>query len=184
MDSKRLKVKMTVSAQLQRAIHDTSRWIRILSSGTIGHKKKNWYALGVWTYTDLMVRLQLSCHRLGSIRYHDVSRWIDDALHPQFSILPDMYTILSINTSSQIYELNLSFYLLKENTLLECIKHQTKLSLAQKTTGAFRTNTQNTKYLTLTGLTARWKRLMWFLKLVVLPPAYFICAWHDLHQRF
>ncbi len=25
---------------------------------------------------------------------------------------------------------------------------------------------------------------MWFLKLVVLPPAYFICAWHDLHQRF
>ncbi len=29
-----------------------------------------------------------------------------------------------------------------------------------------------------------WKRLMWFLKLVVLPPAYFICVWHDLHQRF
>ncbi len=25
---------------------------------------------------------------------------------------------------------------------------------------------------------------MWFLKLVVLPPAYFICAWHDLHQLF
>ncbi len=25
---------------------------------------------------------------------------------------------------------------------------------------------------------------MWFLKLVVLPPVYFICAWHDLHQRF
>ncbi len=25
---------------------------------------------------------------------------------------------------------------------------------------------------------------MWFLKLVVLPPAYFICAWHDLHQQF
>ncbi len=25
---------------------------------------------------------------------------------------------------------------------------------------------------------------MWFLKLVLLPPAYFICAWHDLHQRF
>ncbi len=25
---------------------------------------------------------------------------------------------------------------------------------------------------------------MWFLKLVVLPPAYFICVGHDLHQRF
>ncbi len=40
---------------------------------------------------------------------HDIliSRCIDDALHPQFSILLHMYTILSINTSSQIYELNL-----------------------------------------------------------------------------
>ncbi len=54
-----------------------------------------------WSYGS--VRLRLSCHRFGSIRYHDASRWIDDALHPQFSILLHMYTILSINTSSQIY---------------------------------------------------------------------------------
>ncbi len=36
----------------------------------------------MWTYTDLTVRLRLSCHRFGSIRYHDASQWIDDALHP------------------------------------------------------------------------------------------------------
>ncbi len=40
MDSKRLKVKMTVSVQLQRAIKDTRRWIRVLSSETIGHLNK------------------------------------------------------------------------------------------------------------------------------------------------
>ncbi len=37
MDSKRLKVKITVSVQLQRAINDTRRWIRVLFSKTIGH---------------------------------------------------------------------------------------------------------------------------------------------------
>ncbi len=36
-----LKVKITVSVQLQRAINDTRRWIRVLSSETIGHLKKN-----------------------------------------------------------------------------------------------------------------------------------------------
>ncbi len=41
MDSKRLKVKITVSVQLQRAINDIRRWIRVLSSETIGHLKKN-----------------------------------------------------------------------------------------------------------------------------------------------
>ncbi len=40
MDSKRLKVKITVSRQLQRAINDTRRWIRVLSSETISHLKK------------------------------------------------------------------------------------------------------------------------------------------------
>ncbi len=40
MDSKRLKVNITVSVQLQRAINDTRRWIRVLSSETIGHLKK------------------------------------------------------------------------------------------------------------------------------------------------
>ncbi len=40
MDSKQLKVKMTVSVLLQRAINDTRRWIRALSSETISHLKK------------------------------------------------------------------------------------------------------------------------------------------------
>ncbi len=41
MDSKRLKAKITVSVQLQRAINDTRRWIRVLSSETISHLKKS-----------------------------------------------------------------------------------------------------------------------------------------------
>ncbi len=36
----RLKVKITVSVQLQRAINDTRRWIRVLSRETIAHLKK------------------------------------------------------------------------------------------------------------------------------------------------
>ncbi len=40
MDSKRLNVIITVSVQLQRAVKDTRRWIRVLSSETIGHLKK------------------------------------------------------------------------------------------------------------------------------------------------
>ncbi len=40
MDSKWLKVKITVSVQLQRAINDTRRWIRVLSREMIGHLKK------------------------------------------------------------------------------------------------------------------------------------------------
>ncbi len=35
MDSKWLKVKITVSVQLQRAINNTRWWIRVLSSKTI-----------------------------------------------------------------------------------------------------------------------------------------------------
>ncbi len=54
MDSKRLKVKMTVSVQLQRTINDTRQWIRVLSGKTIGHLKNkiNVYALLVmWRST-------------------------------------------------------------------------------------------------------------------------------------
>ncbi len=40
MDSKRLKVKIIVSMQLQRTINDTRRWISVLSSETICHLKK------------------------------------------------------------------------------------------------------------------------------------------------
>ncbi len=39
MESKWLKVKITVVLQLQRAINDTKRRIRVLSSKTIGHLK-------------------------------------------------------------------------------------------------------------------------------------------------
>ncbi len=59
-----------------------------------------------WSYGSVLVRS--SCHRFGSIRYHDASQWIDDALHPHFFLfLLHIYTILSINTSSQINALNL-----------------------------------------------------------------------------
>ncbi len=40
MDFKRLKVKIAVSVQLQRAIHETKPRIRVLSSETIGRLEK------------------------------------------------------------------------------------------------------------------------------------------------
>ncbi len=70
-----------------------------------------------WSYGS--VRLRLSCHRFGSIRYHG------ELMHC-ILIFQFYFTILYINTSSQIWTEPL-FYLLKENTLLECIKHQAKL---------------------------------------------------------
>ncbi|ROL42886.1 hypothetical protein DPX16_10942 [Anabarilius grahami] len=42
MDPKRLKVKITVSVQLQRALNDTGRGIRVLSSEMIGHFLKKY----------------------------------------------------------------------------------------------------------------------------------------------
>ncbi len=52
------------------------------------------------------VNLHWSCSSItiivSSIRFNSISRWIDDALHPQLSILLHMYTIVLINTSSQI----------------------------------------------------------------------------------
>ncbi len=89
-----------------------------------------------------------------------------------------MYTILSINTSSQIYELNLKFYLFKENTLLECIEHQTKLSLGTEDNRSINNKYRkvNTKYLALIGLTARGETADVVSQVSCINPEYFICA--------
>ncbi len=58
-----LKVQTALSMQLQRALHDPSHGIRVLSSETIGHflNKRKIYIYFLTTNVDLALALRCAC---------------------------------------------------------------------------------------------------------------------------
>ncbi len=73
-------------------------------------------SIRVWTYTDLTVRLRLSCHRFNSISWCITVNWqMHRILNFQFYL---MYTILSINASSQIMTWTFNFICSKKTGFL------------------------------------------------------------------
>ncbi len=97
----------------------------------------NWALLEVWTYTGLTVRLRFSCRRFGSIRYHDALT-MHCILNFQF-----YFTCIQFCQYIQaVRYMNCTFnFTCSKKTRFLNVSNKTQV-WAQKTTGAFRTNTQ------------------------------------------